>query len=104
MPVPQSLMKELREYAKSKGITEESIFTIPYHQIYLGLKVVAGAAKVKKSKVHPHAFRHYFRFRYVEKGGNIAQLSDILGHGSIDTTRVYTRGTMDDYRKQVEEM
>lgn len=104
VPVPQSLMRELRDYAKAKEIKEGPIFTMPYHQIYLGLKEVAGAAKIKKSKVHPHAFRHYFGFRYVEKGGNIAQLSDILGHGSTDTTRVYTRGTMDDYRKQVEEM
>lgn len=104
VPVPQSLMRELRAYAKDSGIIEGPIFLMNYHQIYHSLKAVAGASKIKKSKIHPHAFRHYFGFRYVEKGGNIAQLSDILGHNSTDTTRVYTRGTLEDYRKQVEEM
>lgn len=104
VPVPQSLMRELRQFAKDQGITEGPIFKMEYHQIYHSLKIVAGQAKIKKAKIHPHAFRHYFGFRYVDKGGNIAQLSDILGHNSTDTTRVYTRGTLDDYRKQVEEM
>lgn len=104
VPVPQTLMRELRQFAKEQGIKEGPIFKMDYHQIYHSLKLVAGQAKIKKAKIHPHAFRHYFGFRYVEKGGNIAQLSDILGHNSTDTTRVYTRGTLEDYRKQVEEM
>ena len=104
VPVPQTLMRELRQFAKEQRITEGPIFKMDYHQIYHSLKLVAGQAKIKKAKIHPHAFRHYFGFRYVEKGGNIAQLSDILGHNSTDTTRVYTRGTLDDYRQQVEAM
>lgn len=104
VPIPQVLARDLRKYAKKKNIISGLIIQLDYQKIYDDLKRIAGLCKIKKAKVHPHAFRHYFAFRYVELKGNIAQLADLLGHTSTDTTRVYTKGTLADYRKQVEGM
>ena len=105
VPVPGPLMRELRKFARDTKKDKE-VFTLSYDKIYYGLKQIAGLCKVKKNKVHPHAFRHYFSFKFVEKKGaqRLAQLADILGHSSIETTRVYTRGTLEDYKKDMEEM
>lgn len=103
--VPSSLSYELRDYSKTINANGR-IFTLTYDQIYNKLKFIAGLCKIKKAKVSPHQFRHYFGFRFVEVHGksSYTQLSDILGHTSAETTRVYTRGTAADYKKKVEEM
>lgn len=105
VPVPGQLMRDLRKFVKETKKDKE-IFTLSYDEIYYGLKQLAGLCKVKKSKVHPHAFRHYFGFKFIEKQGDdkLAQLADILGHTSLETTRIYTRGTLEDYKKSMEEM
>jgi len=49
-----------------------------------------GQAKIKKSKAHPHSFRHLFAKNYLSKPGhNIADLKNLLGHKSITTTEIY---------------
>lgn len=105
VPLPGPLARELRKYAKTKKI-EGQLFTLTYDQIYSGLKRIAGQCKINKSKIHPHAFRHYFGFNFVDRTGDIklAQLSDILGHRSVETTRIYTRGTLEDYQKTMEKI
>lgn len=105
VPLPGPLARELRKYAKTNQL-EGPLFTLTYDQIYNGLKRIAGQCKINKSKIHPHAFRHYFGFNFVDRAGDIklAQLSDILGHSSVETTRIYTRGTLEDYQKTMEEM
>lgn len=107
VPVPQKLSRELRKYAKSKGLESGPLLNMDYKKdIYNPLKRLAGICKIKKEKVTPHAFRHYFGFRYAEINGDsgITQLADIMGHSSVETTRVYTRGTSKDYRKTMEKM
>lgn len=103
VPIPEHIRYELRRYAKDQKIKGE-IVKISYKEIYNGLKDLAGLCKIKKSKIHPHAFRHYFGFSFTERNGesSLAQLSDIMGHGSVETTRIYTRGTLDDYLKKME--
>lgn len=106
VPVPQDLRYELRDYAKNQGITDGPIITATYDQLRNGLKDIAGLCKVEKKKVTPHAFRHYFGFKFVDRKGDLklAQLSDIMGHSSVETTRIYTRGTLEDYLKTMEEI
>ncbi|MDE8065854.1 tyrosine-type recombinase/integrase [Erysipelothrix rhusiopathiae] len=103
VPLPGTLARELRKYCKRNKL-DGPLFTLTYDQIYNGLKRVAGQCKINKSKIHPHAFRHYFGFNFVDRAGDIkiAQLSDILGHSSIETTRIYTRGTIEDYQKMLD--
>lgn len=95
-----SLRKELKAYCKQQGITAGYIFPgrnpdmpISTSAVWKNLKQIAGKEKVKKSKVHPHSFRHLFAVSFLEQGGSLAELSDILGHSSIETTRIYVRTT-----------
>ena len=52
---------------------------------------------IKKEKVHPHSFRHFFAISYMERYGNLA---DLLGHTSIETTRIYTTSTVEEKRRK----
>ncbi|MBO7675296.1 MAG: tyrosine-type recombinase/integrase [Atopobiaceae bacterium] len=51
--------------------------------------------------VHPHAFRHLFARRFLAAGGDIALLADLMGHSSVETTRVYLRRTAGEQRDEV---
>ena len=59
---------------------------------------------IKIDKVHPHSFRHLFAIKFMQEGGDISELKDILGHSSIDTTSIYTRTTAKMKRKRLEKM
>ncbi len=99
IPVISDLVRELKKYAKSKNITAGTLFPgkkegkmfVP-STIWRRLKKIAGQARVNKDNVHPHSFRHLFAKLYLETfPGDIAGLADILGHNSLETTRIYTR-------------
>ena len=102
----QDLRKELIEYCENNGIKEGYIFPgrnpgTMLHQttIWKRMKKIAGMCRgIKKSKVHAHSFRHLFAIKFMSEGGDIGELADILGHASVDTTRIYTRTT--DYMKR----
>lgn len=108
----QDLRKELIKYCKNNGIKEGYIFRgkkegCMMHQttIWNHMKKVAGMCRgIKKSKVHAHSFRHLFAIKFMSEGGDIGELADILGHASVDTTRIYTRTTDYMKRKRLEKM
>lgn len=111
--VRQDLMRELKRYARAQGIKQGYLFPskvnkgqqITNQWIWKCMKNVAGKARVKKSKVHAHSFRHLFAQIYLETyTGNITQLADILGHNSLETTRVYTKTSDAQKRVQLEQM
>lgn len=59
--------------------------------IWRRLKKVAGRSRVNLKAIHPHAFRHYFGVRYLETyPEDYLGLADILGHSSLETTRIYS--------------
>lgn len=95
----QPVKKILTAYCKENGITEGVIFRtnrgnpISNSQLSRELKKIAGAARVNKKKIHPHNFRHLFSVHYLEAGGDVMELKNILGHQSLDTTSIYTRMT-----------
>ena len=63
-------------------------------QVWAELKSLARKAGVLLSKVFPHNFRHLFAVLYYKTSKHdIAKLSDVLGHGSVDTTRIYLAST-----------
>ena len=99
IPVNKSLVKLLTEYCKDKDITSGLIFgnrnnkPLRNEQVAKRLKRIAGYARVNKSKVHPHNFRHLFAKEYMEKVGRLDKLQDILGHSSIATTTIYTKAS-----------
>lgn len=56
---------------------------------------------IRKEVCHPHAFRHYFAKRFLKaSNNNIVMLSDLLGHGSVDTTAIYLRMSQNEAKKK----
>lgn len=106
------LKKELKKYCDDHNLTSGYIFPgkkegkmICESTIWKNLKKIAGKARgVKLEKVHAHSFRHLFAIHFLEQGGNIADLADILGHGSINTTQIYARTTDKMKKQQMERM
>ncbi len=93
----QPVKKLLLNYCKRQGITSGIIFRtrngtpISNSQLSRNLKYIAGKARVNKKKIHCHNFRHLFSVHYLEAGGDVTELKNILGHRSIETTSIYTR-------------
>lgn len=54
---------------------------------------------VDKKKVHPHAFRHFFAKMFLRSNKDIVQLADLMGHGSIETTRIYLQRSYEEQKR-----
>ena len=65
------------------------------------LKALARKYKINEDVVYPHSFRHLFAKNFLEKYNDIALLADLLGHDSIETTRIYLRKTSEEQQKIV---
>lgn len=112
VPLETNLAKDLLQFAKSQNINTGMIFTtkngtfIKNEQFSRKLKKVAGKAHfINLSKVHPHAFRHFFALRMLEAvNNNFAEVADILGHSSLETTRIYLRTSISQQRDHIKEM
>ena len=109
----QDLRRELRRYARENRIRSGYLFPSPTapgkmiskSTIWKRMQKYAGQARVKKSKVHPHSFRHLFAQVYLDTfEGNVTELADILGHNSLETTRLYTRSSDAQKRHKMERM
>jgi len=104
------LRKKLMIYAKKRGINSGPIFItrsgVPISRcnIWREMKALCKDAGVSSSKVFPHNLRHLFArvFYGIEK--DIAKLADILGHSSINTTRIYIMTTGIEHRRKMEKM
>ena len=71
--------------------------------IALGLKRAAIRYGVDPSVVYPHSFRHLFAKNFIERNPDISLLADLMGHESIETTRIYLRRTANEQRAAVDE-
>lgn len=61
-------------------------------------------AGVQDKKIFPHNFRHLFAKTFYQKNKDIAKLADVLGHNSIETTRIYIKTTCKEYQRQIDLM
>ena len=108
--LPKELCKKLKEYIKKQGIKGGSVFVSkngkPLDRSYIWkmLKNLCEAARVSKDKVFPHNFRHLFARTYYNLQKDIVRLADILGHSSVETTRIYTIETGDICRRQIQRL
>ena len=66
------------------------------------MKKLCESARVDKEKVFPHNFRHLFARTYYTLQKDIVRLADILGHSSVNTTRIYTMETYDVHLRQIQ--
>ena len=105
--IPHALAKKLADYCERRGITSGSVFVtrtgkpLDRSNIWKMLKKLAEAAKVLAKKVFPHNLRHLFARTHYAKFKDIVRLADILGHSSIDTTRIYTARSGKEERRQL---
>ena len=95
-------VKELREQASGKnGLVCLSKYGQPMspRSVAIVLREFAGKAGVPSEKIHPHAFRHFFAKMYLKKTKDVVSLADILGHGSVDTTRIYLQKSQEEQKR-----
>ena len=108
--LPKDLCKLLTEYAKGQKITSGSIFVtktgkpLDRSNIWKMMKALCDDAGVPKSKVYPHNLRHLFARTYYSLQKDIVRLADILGHSSIETTRIYTVESGIIHRRQIQKL
>ena len=108
--IVKELQKKLLRYAAEQGISSGTIFItrtgrpMSRTNIWREMKGLCEQAGVNPKKVFPHNLRHLFArvFYGIEK--DIAKLADILGHSSINTTRIYIISTGDEHRRRMENM
>lgn len=108
--LPRKLQKELLQYAEKCGITTGIIFrtksgkALDRSNIWAEMKKLCMDAKVCPTKVFPHNLRKLFARTFYKIEKDIAKLADILGHGSIDTTRIYIISTGTEHRRKIENL
>ena len=72
--------------------------------IAMQLKHFADKYGLKREVVYPHSFRHRFAKNFLERYNDIALLADLMGHESIETTRIYLRRTANEQRQIVDKV
>ena len=77
---------------------------ISRRQIWHEVKALCGEAKVAPSKVFPHNLRHLFAAIFYRATRDIVKLADVLGHSSINTTRIYLLSTGEEHVRQLDRM
>lgn len=108
--LPNKLCAALKKYAKKQGIAGGSIFVskngkpLDRSNIWKMLKNLCESAGVSKDKVFPHNFRHLFARTYYSLEKDVVRLADILGHSSVNTTRIYTMETSTVHRMQLQKL
>ena len=108
--VPGKLKRLLLDYAKKRRISEGAIFVtrggkpLDRSNIWAQMKRLCEKAGVNPSKVFPHNLRKLFARTFYGIEKDIAKLADILGHGSIETTRIYIMTTSTEHRRKMERL
>ena len=108
--LPRKLCRKLQKYAKKQKITSGEIFLtrsgkgISRRQIWAEMKALCKKANVAPSKVFPHNLRHLFARTFYRACRDVAKLADVLGHSSIETTRIYLISTGVEHARQLERL
>lgn len=98
------------KYVKKQKITSGTVFRtgsgkeMSRYQIWADMKKICQASGVNPQKVYPHNLRHLFAVTYYRSYKDISKLADILGHSSIETTRIYLLTSGDEHRQQLERL
>lgn len=108
--LPHKLCMVLKKYVKEQGITGGAVFVtkggkpLDRSNIWSDMKKLCETTGVAKNKVFPHNLRHLFARTYYSLERDIVRLADILGHGNINTTRIYTMESGEVHRRQLDRM
>lgn len=108
--LPKKLCRKLLRYAKRQNIVTGAIFLtkngscLSRRQIWYEMKRLCQDAGVEETKVFPHNLRHLFAVTFHRVCNDLVKLADILGHSSIETTRIYLISTGKEHAAQIERM
>ncbi len=108
--IVRELQKKLLRYAAEQKIKSGAIFItrsgkpLSRTNIWREMKSLCAQAGVNPKKVFPHNLRHLFARTFYGIEKDIAKLADILGHSSINTTRIYIISTGNEHRRRMEKM
>ena len=104
----KELRKRLRQYCKKQKINSGPVFCsrhgnpLDRSNVWSQMKKISKEAGIHAEKVFPHNLRHMFARVYYKKHKDIFYLADILGHTSVNTTRIYTRTAGEEHMKLLE--
>lgn len=106
--IPNQLREECLSWLRAEGISFGAVFRnqsgnrITCRGLSGRLKSLAKECGINPDVVYPHSFRHRFAKNFLEKSSDIAFLADLMGHESIETTRIYLRKTSAEQREAVD--
>lgn len=107
---PEKLCGEMLAWLAVQGIETGFVFTnrrgkqITPRGIESQLKVLARQYKIPPETVYPHSFRHRFAKNFLVKFNDISLLADLMGHESIETTRIYLTRSSDEQRELIDKI
>lgn len=108
--IPKTLQKEALQWLQDRQICTGYIFLnrfgerITTRGIAMQLKHFADKYGLKREVVYPHSFRHRYAKNFLDRFNDIALLADLMGHESIETTRIYLRRTASEQRQIVDKI
>lgn len=108
--IPVKLKKETERWLQERGRTSGYLFLNRFGQritargISQQLKKYAQKYGLNVKVVYPHSFRHRFAKNFLEKYNDISLLADLMGHESIETTRIYLRKTSSEQQEIVDKV
>jgi site-specific recombinase XerD len=113
--VPENLRREYSEYLRENKISSGYLFKPERGGVSYGARAMTTSAVEKRLNVlsdiygiakkimHPHSFRHMYAKEFLKHGGDISRLADLLGHSSLETTRIYLAMSDGEIKKSVDE-
>ena len=108
--LPHRLCRKLQKYAKQQKIASGKIFLtqdglpVSRQSIWTRMKALCEAAGVERSKAFPHNLRSLFARSFYGSCHDVVRLADVLGHSSIETTRIYLMSTGKEYLRQLDKL
>lgn len=105
--LPDRLCRKLRCYARAQRIRQGEIFLtrlgtgLDRKQIWAQMKALCQYAGINREKVFPHNLRHLFARCFYQVSRDLSSLADVLGHSSIETTRIYLISTESEHIKKI---
>ena len=106
--IPNALTGELKRYAEEQGIRTGSLFVtcrgkpLDRSNILHRMQDLSNLAGVGREKVYPHNLRHLFACSYYKVEKDLSRLAVLLGHSSLNTTRIYTSLSGDEQQRQID--
>nr|DAP58746.1 MAG TPA: SITE SPECIFIC RECOMBINASE XERD [Caudoviricetes sp.] len=100
----KQLQSEVKEYVKKNDksgyVAVGKFGRLNQRALAMNMKKWGDDCGIEKEKMHPHAFRHFFAKMFLKKNKDVVQLAELMGHGSIDTTRIYLQKSYEEQKRE----